>query len=99
MNGKSGSLHGCSGRSPRNCSRYFAQGVGPSDARERLQAVTRSNPPWFCPTALLVALAASVNLMGQAGSPAAPYSPPKTRFGQPDLQGIWQVLNTAAWDI
>jgi len=47
-----------------------------------------------------VALAASVNLMGQAGSPgAAPYSPPKTRFGQPDLQGIWQVLNTAAWDV
>ena len=47
-----------------------------------------------------VALAASVNLMGQAGSPGtAPYSPPKTRFGQPDLQGIWQVLNTAAWDV
>ena len=27
------------------------------------------------------------------------YIPPKTREGQPDLQGIWQVLNTAAWDI
>src|SRR4029078_11646454 len=27
------------------------------------------------------------------------YTPPKTREGQPDLQGIWQVVNTAAWDI
>ena len=27
------------------------------------------------------------------------YTPPKTRDGQPDLQGIWQVLNTAQWDI
>ena len=28
-----------------------------------------------------------------------PYTPPRTAFGQPDLQGIWQVVNTAAWDI
>ncbi len=27
------------------------------------------------------------------------YAPPRTEYGQPDLQGIWQVLNTAAWDI
>jgi hypothetical protein len=27
------------------------------------------------------------------------YTPPKTGDGQPDLQGIWQVLNTASWDI
>jgi len=32
-------------------------------------------------------------------SPAGPYSPPRTRDGHPDLQGIWQVVNTAAWDI
>ena len=25
--------------------------------------------------------------------------PPRTASGHPDLQGIWQVLNTAAWDI
>jgi hypothetical protein len=36
----------------------------------------------------------------QAPSEAArAYTPPRTSDGQPDLQGIWQVLNTAAWDI
>ena len=36
----------------------------------------------------------------QAPSEAArAYTPPSTSDGQPDLQGIWQVLNTAAWDI
>jgi hypothetical protein len=29
----------------------------------------------------------------------APYTPPRTRDGQPDLQGVWQVINTAAWDL
>jgi hypothetical protein len=32
-------------------------------------------------------------------SAAATYTPPRTPDGQPDLQGIWQVLNTAAWDL
>jgi hypothetical protein len=31
---------------------------------------------------------------------AQTYTPPRTTFGQPDLQGIWQVLNTsAAFDV
>ena len=39
-----------------------------------------------------------------AAEPAAsgaqePYAAPRTADGQPDLQGIWQALNTAAWDI
>ena len=55
---------------------------------------------WFCPAVLLAALVASVNVLAQSGpSAAAAYAAPKTRFGQPDLQGVWQVLNTAAWDI
>jgi hypothetical protein len=29
----------------------------------------------------------------------AAYAPPRTAFGHPDLQGIWQVANTAAWDL
>ena len=55
---------------------------------------------WFCPAVLLAAVVASVNVLGQTGSPAAAsYAAPKTRLGQPDLQGVWQVLTTAAWDI
>ena len=30
---------------------------------------------------------------------STPYTPPRTRDGHPDLQGVWQVLNTAAWDL
>jgi hypothetical protein len=35
---------------------------------------------------------------GLAQTPAT-YTPPRTPDGHPDLQGIWQVLNTAAWDV
>ena len=38
---------------------------------------------------------AEVPATGQAGK----YTPVKTADGKPDLNGIWQVLNTAAWDI
>ena len=44
---------------------------------------------WLAPT-----LAA-----GQAAPAAAAYTPPRTPDGKPDLQGIWQVLNSAAWDL
>jgi hypothetical protein len=27
------------------------------------------------------------------------YTSPRTPYGQPDLQGVWQALNSAAWDI
>lgn len=30
---------------------------------------------------------------------APDYSPPRTADGYPNLQGIWQALNTAAWDL
>lgn len=35
---------------------------------------------------------------GQAAG-AQGYTPPRTPEGQPNLQGIWQVLNAATWDI
>ena len=39
---------------------------------------------------------------GQAQPPAAatqPYRAPRTANGSPDLQGIWQAMNTASWSI
>jgi len=44
--------------------------------------------------ALAVAVVSAVPAAGQTA-----YSPTRTQDGQPDLQGIWQVLNTAAWNI
>ena len=50
--------------------------------------------------AALVLLTAPGVEAGQAPSATPPgYAPPKTADGQPDIQGIWQVVNTAAWDI
>ena len=34
-----------------------------------------------------------------ASAPALSYDGPRTAAGRPDLNGIWQVLSTAAWDI
>ena len=35
----------------------------------------------------------------RAGGQSASSEVPRTRDGRPDLQGVWQVMNTAAWDI
>jgi hypothetical protein len=41
---------------------------------------------------------ASISAQARADNPPA-YKPPRTPDGKPDLQGVWQVLNTAAWDL
>ena len=48
------------------------------------------------PTNVLLAV-----LLSLAATPAAAQAPglSRTSDGKPDLQGVWQVLNTAAWDI
>jgi hypothetical protein len=48
--------------------------------------------------ALVLATAvAAASAQTQAGGPA--YRAPRTASGQPDLNGIWQALNTANWDL
>ena len=54
---------------------------------------------WIVAVATAGVLAFSLTPVG-GQAPAAPgYVPPRTPDGQPDLQGIWQVLNTASWDL
>jgi hypothetical protein len=49
---------------------------------------------------LVVVSAPPVTAASQASAAASPtYTPPKTVDGQPNLEGIWQVVNSAAWDI
>jgi len=55
-------------------------------------------------TATRAAVAVSVLLVSGPGHaqdqpPGQAYTPPRTSFGHPDLQGIWQAVNTAVWDI
>ena len=47
---------------------------------------------------VVIGVAAGGMLLPAPGEGQA-YTPPRTREGQPDLQGVWQVLNTAAWDL
>ena len=36
---------------------------------------------------------------GQTQAQSGDYTAPRTSFGDPDLQGIWQTMNTAVWNI
>ena len=51
------------------------------------------------PSASGAAASPSASGGGQAAASASGYDGPRTPDGRPDLNGIWQVLNSAAWDI
>ena len=48
---------------------------------------------------ILLSLSSFGPLAGQVPSDRSSYSPPRTSRGQPNLQGIWQAMNTASWNI
>lgn len=57
---------------------------------------------WGGPVVALALVAAAFQLIPLTGSgqaPAGAYQPPRMADGHPDLQGIWQAVNTAVWDI
>lgn len=57
---------------------------------------------WGCPILALVLLAASAaaQTSGQPGrSQTSSYKAPRAADGHPNLDGIWQALNTANWDL
>src|SRR5579871_5611995 len=50
--------------------------------------------------AAVVVLGFSIGAISLAGHPAAPaYRAPRTPDGHPDLNGIWQTMNEANWDL
>jgi len=55
-------------------------------------------PRGSLPVAVAFMVAASLPL-ALATAQTSAYTAPRTTEGRPDLNGIWQVLNTANWDI
>src|SRR5262249_54258158 len=78
-----------SGHSKDSISSYPAMN---HEAREKRVLLT------FVLFVMVTVLVSSV-VHAQAPANMPPYTPPKLASGQPDISGIWEVLNTAAWDL
>src|SRR5260370_28959093 len=68
-----------------------------SPERERLETISMRNP--FANLAVIAMAAifalAAIPVAGQAQT----YKAPRTADGKPNLNGIWQAINTANWDL
>ena len=54
----------------------------------------------FVTLATVTLIAAGFLLAANAGTSQGPaYRAPRTADGKPNLNGIWQALNTASWDV
>jgi hypothetical protein len=49
--------------------------------------------------AAVIGICALALASAQTPAPRPAYSPPKNSLGQPDISGVWQALNSAAWNI
>lgn len=54
---------------------------------------------WFISATIVVASVGAVVLWALLPIEGAPYRAPRAPDGRPDLNGVWQALNTAHWDI
>jgi hypothetical protein len=55
---------------------------------------------WVGSIVALALVAMAFQFLPVAGqAPGGPFRPPRMADGHPNLQGIWQALNTAVWDI
>jgi hypothetical protein len=53
----------------------------------------------YARAAVLAAISAALLVLGAHPGQGQTYTAPKTKSGQPDLNGFWQALNTAHWDL
>src|SRR5688572_7903932 len=56
-------------------------------------------PSRLCAFVSLCLILVTVLLLAPTIAIAQTYAPPRARDGHPSLQGIWQVRNTANWDV
>src|SRR5262249_22778831 len=50
-------------------------------------------------TVILTSTPCQAQTQAEPAKPSQPYRAPRTKDGKPDLNGIWQAVNSANWEI